>query len=538
MARIIDTSTVLETSALDQNTKDWMYNGLDCCVTLEIRDELLPLLDNTTGGTYNFSMSLQAPVLEMTLRGLMVDFELRREVLANYQSQIARLDDQLTRIVRDGIGWPLAENTPAKGKQSEKKWWRSSPKLKSLFYDVMKLPPVRKRNAQGIFAPTTNRDALEKLDTYFIAQPVTRHMLMLRDLDKKRTFLQTAVDPDGKIRTSFNIGGTSTGRLSSSLSDFGTGGNLQNVDRELRSVFVAPRGYKFVNLDLEQGDARNVGAICWNAFVETHGEVYAGSYLNACESGDLHTYNSRLIWPELPWTGDLKFDKPIAERIFYRQDTYRQMSKKGGHGTNYYGTPRTMAHHLKVDTHIIDAFQKRYFSVYPVIGSYKPKDNDPDAKLPNWHNLVKRQLLDSHTITTLLGRRRRFFGRANDDATLREAIAYEPQSMTADEIDAGLLRVWQADLAIPLVQVHDSILFMIPEDREEELVPQLLSLMRTRIILKKGREFSVPTEAKTGWNWGDWDKDRNPDGVMKWKGSDSRKRQRPAPAQSVADFFA
>lgn len=125
----------------------------------------------------------------------------------------------------------------------------------------------------------------------------------------------------------------------------------------------------------------------------------------------------------------------------------------------------------------------------------------------------------------MFGRRRRFFGRSFEDTTLREAIAYEPQSMTADEIDMGLLKVWRANRVRPLVQVHDSVLFMFREEEQDEIIPWLLETMRTKLVLEHGREFVVPTEAKVGWNWGDFNEVSNPDGLVKWKGKDDRKRQ-------------
>jgi DNA polymerase-1 len=537
VAKIINTADLLETSSLDHNSKEWVYNGLDCCVTLEIRDVLKQQLSNVTASTYAFSQALQAPILEMGMRGVLVDEGRRQKALVAFQEQIARLQAQLDTIVKEGIGFDVSPTKAAGGGWSL--WWRSNTRLKNLFYDVMGLPAVRKRNAKGQYAPTVDRDALEQLaGKYFLAEPVILHLLALRDVDKKATWLKTEIDTDGRMRCNFNIAGTNTGRLASSYSDFGTGGNMQNVDRELRSVFVADPGMKFGNLDLEQGDARNVGAICWNLFVEKYGEKYAGSYLDACDSGDLHTYNSKLIWPEKAWTGDLKEDKKIAEEIFYRQDSFRQMSKKGGHGTNYYGTPRTMAKHLKVAIPVIQEFQQRYFGAYPVIGSYEPRKNDPKSELPNWHNYVKQQLQETHTITTMMGRQRQFFGRSFEDTTIREAIAYEPQSLTADIIDTGLLRLWRSNRVQLLVQVHDSILFQYPEELEDEIIPWALETLKVYFELKKGRQFVVPTEAKTGWNWGDYaDQDAvdkalkkgdrmelNLDGLTKWKGHDARKR--------------
>lgn len=520
MAELINTAELLETAQLPRNTSDWVYNGLDCCVTFEIAEALAAQLDNVASATSAYSHSLQAPVLEMSMRGILVDQARRYEVLKEFRGQINQLDDQLTSIVREGIGFTNA--LPRAGKPKEARWWRSPASLKNLFYDVMHLPVQRQRSVQrGTYEPSVNRVSLEKLGEYLMAEPLVLHLLLLRDIDKKRQWLETGIDPDGRMRTSYNIAGTNTGRLSSSDSDWGTGGNMQNVDRSLRSVFIADQGMKFCNIDLEQGDARNVGAICWNLFVEKYGEEYAGSYLNACESGDLHTYNSRLIWPAKAWTGDLRADKALAEELFYRQDSFRQMSKKGGHGTNYYGTPRTMAKHLHVPISMMEDFQLRYFRAYPVIGSF----DRTDRKAPTWHNYVKNELISSRQIITLLGRRRYFHGRPEDDTTIREAIAYEPQSLTADEIDTALLNLFRSNRVQLLAQVHDSLLFQFPEELEDEIVPWAVALARKKIILEKGREFVVPTEAKVGWNWGDQSAD-NPDGLVKFKGHDTRKRER------------
>jgi DNA polymerase-1 len=515
VAKIINTADLIteeDLQGLDYKSREWVYNGLDCCVTLEIRDALLPQLDNQTRTTYEFSKALQAPILEMGMRGILVDDHRRQEVLKIYDAQVDRLAEQLDILVREGVGF----DTSTDGKSL---WWRSPVRLKNLFYDVMGVNPVRKRNAQGVYAPTVDRDALEKISDHFYAEPIAAHLIALREVDKKRSWLRTDIDSDGRMRSSFNIAGTNTGRLASSFSDFGTGGNLQNIDRELRSVFVADPGWKFGNLDLEQGDARNVGAICWNLFYDKLGAKDAGAYLDACESGDLHTFVCRMSRPDLPWTGDLSADKKIAEQIAYRQDSYRQLAKKLGHGTNYYGTPRTMAKHTKVPTHVIEDFQRNYFGAFPVIGSFDRKDHTT----PHWHNYVRGQLRDFHSLTTIFGRKRHFFGRSWEDTTLREAIAYEPQSMTADEIDTGLLRLWRDGRVQLLIQVHDSILFQYREEDEDEIIPWALNELRVELELREGRKFVVPTEAKIGWNWGEFGKD-NPDGLIKWKGGDDRKR--------------
>ena len=510
MARIIQTADLTPKTKLTFNDQEWVYNGLDVCVTLEVLEILLPQLDNQSSTTYDFSKALQAPILEMGMRGLRVDQWRRNKVLREYNEQLDRLEANLTRIVREGIGFPVESN-------SKTRWWRSPAQLKTLFYEVMGLSPIRKRNANGVMAPTVNRDAIERLSLYLNAEMICSHLLLMRDIEKKRQFLETEFDADGRIRTSFNIAGTNTGRLASSMAEFGTGTNLQNVDRLLRSVFIADPGMKFGNVDLEQGDSRNLGALCWERFYEREGPEFAGAYLDACESGDLHTTVSRMARPTLAWSDDPVANRKLADTKYYRNDSYRDLDKKLGHGSNYLGQPRTMAKHSKVPQHEVEIFQHNYFRAFPCI--------------PAYHEWVWHELLETSSLTTLFGRRRYFFGRipyASDSKwqssdTIREAVAFGPQSMTAEEINIGMLNVWRGNRVQLLVQVHDSILFQYREEEEDEIIPWVISQLRVPLRLAGDRDFYVPAEAKVGWNWGDWSED-NIDGLKKWKGGDDRKR--------------
>lgn len=477
-----------------ETEKLWVYNGLDCCITNEVLDALLPQLGNETAGTYAFSRDLQGPILQMNVTGVRIDQRRRGEVLHEFEQTVARIGGDLHYLLKEGIGVDIN--------------WRSPAQLKTLFYGVMGFAPIKKKGV-----PTVDRDALEKLAAHFYAEPIINHLLVLRDLQKKIGFLRTAVDPDGRMRTSFNIAGTTTGRLSSALSDFGTGTNLQNIEDSLRSIFIADPGMKFANIDLEQGDSRNVGAIIWNLFGDS-------TYLDACESGDLHTGVAKLVWPTLAWTGDGDRDKHLAETPYYRHYSYRYMCKKLGHGSNYLGTPPTLAKQAKVHISLVKEFQPRYFHAFPGI--------------PRWQQWVRDEIARRGVITTLLGRRRYFFGRRNDDSTIREAVAFEPQSLTADEVNLALLAIWRAEAAQPLLQVHDSLLLQFPEDREEEVIPRLMKLMEVPIDIR-GRRFVVPSEAKTGWNWGSWS-ESNPDGLTKFKGSDSRRRTQRAKTSRL-DFL-
>jgi DNA polymerase-1 len=458
---------------LAQAEKDLVYNGLD----------------PTTAKTYRFSCSLQAPVLDMRLRGIRVDTARRDAVVEMYYNRLDRLEHNLDRIVLEGVG--MADFN-----------WRSTASLKELFYDRLRIPVIR---YQG--RPTVNRGALERMELYGVAKPIVRHLEAMRDVGKKISMLSTEIDADHRMRTSYNIGGTTTGRLSSSFSEFGTGTNLQNIEESLRSVFVADPGHKLAYFDAEQGESRVVGAIEGNLFGDWR-------YLNACEGGDLHTNVAQLVWPDLPWTSDPGANRKRAEQPYYRHYDRRFMCKKIGHGTNYGGRPATLANQAKVERHLIEEFQPKYFAAFPAHR--------------RWHANVRAELARTGRLISLTGRRRQFWGRRDDDAVFREAIAYDPQGSLADIVNRGMLRVWQANTAQLLLQIHDAIVVQFPQEREHEVIPKLQEQLKITIPLAEGRQFVVPYGCKTGWNWGEYSEE-NPNGLKKYWPNEERQRSEEMP---------
>jgi DNA polymerase I len=483
--KIINTSTSTSNDFKNQAEKDWIYNGLDCCVTFDVLEQLLPQLDDTTSNTYAFSRALQGPALEMRLRGVLVDASRKAEVIEEYHEILERLEAQLDRIVLDGVGMTRFN-------------WRSNDDLKMLFYDKLGLPEIREKGRV-----TVNRKALERLEAYLISRQIVAHIIAMRDIAKKIIVLRTEIDHDGRIRTSYNIAGTSTGRFSSSFSEFGTGGNLQNVEESLRSIFISDPGCKFAKFDAKSGESYCVGAIEWNQFQD-------GRYLDAVESGDIHTAVARICWPNLGWTGDISRDRDIAERPYYRHYTYRFMCKKLGHGSNYGGEPPTLAAQTKLPEPIVQRFQPVYFRAFP--GHLE------------WQLGVGTQLRRDGYLTSLTGRKRWFHGRRNDPATLREAIAYDPQGSLADIVNRAMLRIWRTRKAILMMHDHDALTFMYPEGEEDEIVPALHRMLVEELPLAHGRGLHIPYDCVTGWNKGKYDEVKNPNGLKDYEGHDKRTR--------------
>jgi hypothetical protein len=259
---------------------------------------------------------------------------------------------------------------------------------------------------------------------------------------------------------------------------------------------------KLANFDAEQGESRCVGATEWNVFK-------SGTYLDACESGDLHTYVARLCWPHLPWTNRLEGDRQIAEQPFYRHYTYRDMCKKLGHGSNYEGKPETLSIQTRVNIKLVREFQPKYFGAFPAHR--------------HWHAWVEEQIRAHHRLVNLTGRVRHFFGRADSPDTIRDAVAYDPQGSLSDIVNQGMLQVWRAGDCQLLMQNHDSIIVQYPQEKEDEIIPKILQQLRSDVPLQHGRTLTIPYGCQTGWNWGKFS-EKNPDGLKSYKPGDQRTR--------------
>ena len=505
---LIETGGLTPQSHLDPSISHQVYCGLDSALTLEVKEEISRQF-NQPPDIYAWERELQGPYLDIMLRGFKVNLIARDNAVRSLEEEIRHRQSVLNTLSQAVMDRPLNP--------------RSRNDLQNLFYTVMRLPEIW-TSKKGVRKLSLDREALEKLEQYFYARPFVSLILSIRDLSKQLEVLQTSIDSDGRYRTSYNIAGTETGRPSSSENAFGTGGNHQNVAPKLRYIFEADRGWKLCVIDLEQVEARDEGFFCGCLFDDW-------SFLDAAESGDLHTANARLVWRELPWTGDLRQDRKIAERNFYREFSYRDMAKRGGHLTDYMGTAWTMARALKIPIELAQDFQARFCRGAP---AKRNKHGDEIAEaiapafpcIPRYWRWVAEQLQTTGYLVTPFGRRRHFFGRPDDDATLREAIAFLPQSTTADRMNLGLWRVWRRMPQVELLaQTYDSITFQFREGDEQRVVQEALEHIRVELVSPQGRSYVVPGEAKTGWNWGNASQ-MNPEGLRKWSLQESDSRQR------------
>ena len=473
---------LVATHELDINTgSEQVYNALDCCLTYEIFEGLRNQIPQAQP-TYNFELALQAPVIEMMLRGFRVDPGARELAIQDLRRDITRLDYILQRIVN--VIWAKNIN-PNSGQQ-----------LKSFFYEYLGIPEIT-TYVKGEAKSQMNQEVLEKLEDYFQARPIVANILATRDIAKQLQVLTKEVDPDWRMRSSYNIGGTKAARFSSSRSPTGTGDNMQNVTERLRHVFIPDPGYVLCGIDAEQSDSRMVGYMCGVLFDDW-------TYLDACESADLHTTVARMIWErELPWTGDIGKDRKIAEGSFHRHFSYRDACKRIGHGANFLGKPPTLSKSTGAPLKLVMSFIEKYFSTFPCI--------------QRWQSWTAEQLQRNRYLVSIHGRRRDFFDRTNADETVRKALAFLAAAGTADNLNLGMWRIWKHMPEVQLLaQVHDAVYFQFKETEDHTRIVRRAQELLETPLTHGNRRFVVPTEAKLGYNWGNFS-EGNPKGLKKFR---------------------
>ena len=466
------------------------YNCLDTIATFRLWETLSEAASPQAKETYSLSKSLSAPLLFAMLKGIRIDLETMSALYSQFSAECKVLEDLL-----DDITMPLGMDVINLSSPTQVKW---------LFACL------------GEDLDSSDRETLEQVAKADLdLAPVCNIILAWRDRAKMMTILRPSlVDADGRMRTFYKVSGTETDRLSSSKNALWTGMNMQNIKRDekasqvhrasIRSIFVSDPGTVFLNVDLERADA-------WGVALEVLQSTGDRTYLDAVRSFDLHTTVSRLIWPNLDWsTQDWGHNIKVAKQFFYRQYDYRFMAKKAGHGSNYLGQPRTLAIQMKIPTHLAQEAQDAYFAAFPGI---RP-----------WHLIKSKELQTTGRLTNLFDRTRAFHGRLDSMATLREAIAFLGQSTTAGSINRSLLQAWDLQLRRPdlgvefLAQVHDSLLFQIPEDCAAIAIPMLLEVLKVPITVTDPssglpESHTIPLEASIGWNWSSHSS-LNPDGLL------------------------
>lgn len=461
----------------------WRYNCEDCCRTLEASLELDKFIAaQKLEQQYLQLLKRWYAVLQMQIRGIRIDKEAKSRVTMELMDSIAEHEKWL----QDVCGHPLNVG--------------STKQMQAFFYEDLRLPVQRNRRSGR---PTLDDKALDTLSTKFpLLRPLTKRIQDLRSLRVfLNTFAKAPLDVDGRMRSEFNVVGTETFRFSSSENPFGSGCNLQNLPKgsekakpgelrlpNIRKLFIPDPGYIICDADLDRADLQ---IVAWEADDK--------SLKEALRMGvDMHCFNAVEMFniPGIP-IDELREDHPnYPERRKQIGESRRMKAKQGCHAVDYYCQARTLAMHLGTTVREAQAFIDRWLEIHPGIRQ--------------WHDRVRLQLQTTRSVSNPFGFRRIYFDRI--DSILPEALAWVPQSTVAHVINEGLLRVVQN---VPecqiLVQVHDSLVFQIPETRRD-----LLPLIHRQLLVEVPYPdpLIIPIGLKTSRvSWGDVKED-------KWRAND------------------
>src|ERR1051326_3089294 len=151
------------------------YNAYDCALTLEINEVLSQLPE--PGPIYNFSRALQAPVMEMMLRGIKINRPAVDSSITVLKQNLSTIEDILKKFVLAVWDKPWELN-----KKAEPTLPNSTKQLIDLFYNHLGIPIITKK-VKGETKIPMDRDILERIqNSYFQAVPIISLILAHRDI--------------------------------------------------------------------------------------------------------------------------------------------------------------------------------------------------------------------------------------------------------------------------------------------------------------------------------------------------------------------
>jgi DNA polymerase-1 len=343
----------------------------------------------------------------------------------------------------------------------------STQQLSPVLFQELKLPSARKTKS-GF---STDASVLEELRGQ---HPIIELILEYRQLTKlKSTYVdalpQLVNTKTGRVHTSFNQTKTTTGRLSSSDP------NLQNIPvkgelgREIRQAFIAPPGYRLLSADYSQIDLRALAHLSGDPELL---KTFAGD-------GDIHTDTAIRLF-------GVEKDKVTADM--------RRLAKTVNFGVIYGMSGYGLEQATEFSRAEAEKFITAYFEKYPRVKEYMEE--------------TKKQARELGYVQTILGRRRAIPEVNSSNRNLREAAERMAINMPVQGTSADIIKVAMVNLdkemtksnmkSSMLLQVHDELIFEVPDDEMDSMQKLAVKVMSEAIALS----IPVKVETKTGRNWG------------------------------------
>ena len=388
------------------------------------------------------------PVLaRMEQRGFLVD----AKALSDFGESLTGTIRRLEQRVYDAAGAPFNINSPKQ--------------LGKVLFEDLQLPHGKKTKTGW----STNADVLEKLRWQ---HPIVADVLEYRQYSKlKSTYadgLLKVIDADGRIRTSFQMTVTATGRLSS------TEPNLQNIPTrtelgsQMRRMFVAAPGNLLVDADYSQIELRLLAHISGDEVMQ-----------QAFRSGeDFHTLTASKVFHVPP------------EEVTHQM---RSRAKAVNFGIVYGISPFSLSQDIGVTVAEAKEYMERYFATYTGVRRYMTE--------------VVEQARQQGYVATLFGRRRALPELKSSNFNLRSfgervALNMPIQGTAADIMKLAMIRVEHRlsneGLAARLImQVHDELIVECPAAE----APRVEALLQEEMQGVAQLSVPLPADAHSGPDW-------------------------------------
>jgi DNA polymerase-1 len=427
-----------------------VYACEDADVALLLCRKLVPLLEeiNLMKVFKDVYLKLIEVLARIEINGVKVDSSRLNELSTEFQAGLERLANDI--YVQ--VGYEFNLNSPIQ--------------LRDVLFGKLRLP---KKKLTRTGEPSTDVDVLNDLSRL---HPVPQTILEFRGLSKlKSTYvdaLPKIVNPEtGRIHTSFNQVGTSTGRVSSSDP------NLQNIPirseegKRIREAFVPEEGFMLLSADYSQIELRLLAHFSGDEGLRA--AFKAGS--------DIHNRTASEIFG-------------VAEDMVSAD--MRRLSKNINFGIIYGISAFGLARQLGTSVSIARNYMNEYFKRYSSVKKYMEES--------------VRVAQDRGYAETILGRRRPIPELGSTDRIARgigerAAINTPIQGSAADILDIAMIKIHDrlasGYRSKMILQVHDELLFEVYQDELDEISGMVKEEMEGAFTL----EIPVRVDIGVGKSW-------------------------------------
>lgn len=428
------------------------YAAEDADITLQLHQNFWPELQRNKKLQHVYE-TIEIPLISVLSHvernGVMVD----AEMLTQQSHELASRMSEIEQAAHD-----LAKQT----------FNISSPKqIQKILYDDMQLPVLAK-TPKG--QPSTAESVLQELARDY---DLPRLILDYRSLNKLKTTYTDKLPGQissvtGRVHTSYHQAVTATGRLSSADP------NLQNIPirteegRRIRQAFISPPNCMLLAADYSQIELR----------IMAHLSKDKGLLEAFSNNEDIHRKTAAEVFA-------IKPDEVSNEQ--------RRAAKAINFGLIYGMSPFGLAKQLGIRRNEAKEYVDRYFAHYPDVKNYMENTRE-QAREQGYVETVFGRRLYLPEINARNAARRQY--------AERTAINAPMQGTAADIIKRAMINIeaWlnkeHPDVKL-IMQVHDELVFEVPEEKVEALEPEIRNIMTHSV------ELSVPllVDIGIGNNW-------------------------------------